>query len=409
MRQKSASCCNSGTGIPFTKYEDIHFKHILLPKKYDRYLASWHRYQNSPYYRRFYDLRKSQRQKFFAVKWLLLNMRLFSSVSKIWFQASCTKQPIFRALEISITYRCNYVCDQCSCRLTYNPERTEMIENEYIDVIDQALELGALQFNLTGGEPLLRTDLVLHLLRYIRSKNRMSHLCTNASLLPGNFEKLLDAGLCSLEMGLDSADRFEHDENRRKDSFDLVHKFTTKARQKGIPVILNTIATKSKIRNHDLLALIELAGQWGATVQLTPPCLTGAWRGKTAIVLDDNERLFYHWLLGLPNVRSDIFSGVRITACSAGREKLALTPYGDILPCSLIQISYGNIREEHLSDIWERIRKDSWFTQEKACRLGCPTSFDWEFIRAMHLDQLEPRHYIRSNEKESNPLVSTMK
>jgi MoaA/NifB/PqqE/SkfB family radical SAM enzyme len=307
---------------------------------------------------------------------------------KIWFLKTFTSRPLMRALELSITYRCNCTCDQCSCRLTLDPSRKELSQDEYIDIINQALSLGVFQFNLTGGEPLLDTDFVFKLISYIKSNNRLVHLCSNGVLLLDVIDELAAAGLDSLEMGLDSADPVEHDSNRHENSFEFVRSCTREARARGISVLLNTIITTPKIENLDMFALWKLAKKWDATMQITPPCLTGSWKGKTEILLNQEERLFHQWYLGLTNVRSDIFSGIRQISCSAGREKLAITPYGDVIPCSLIQFPYGNVRETSIVEIWDRIRSESWFKKEHACALGCPTSFDDEFIRSHSLDIL---------------------
>jgi len=288
---------------------------------------------------------------------------------------------------LSITYECNCVCEQCSCRLTFDQKRAELSKAEYIDIIDQALELGVFQFNLTGGEPLLRSELVVHLIEYIKSKGRLAHVCSNGVLLLDVLDRLVAAGLDSLEMGFDSADALTHDKNRHDASFQLIHDCTQAARKKGVTVILNTIITKEKIKDLDMFALACVAEAWDATLQVTPPCLTGSWKGKPEILLSPEEELFYMWFLGVPHVRSDIFSGISQISCSAGREKLAITPYGDVLPCSLIQIPYGNIRKTSLRAQWDLVRSNPLFYKKRACRLGCPTSFDKEFIQDKQLDK----------------------
>jgi len=270
--------------------------------------------------------------------------------------------------------------------LTFDPSRKELGREDYIDLIRQALSLGVFQVNLTGGEPLLNTGLVLELIRYVKSHHRLAHLCSNGVLLRDTLDDLVSAGLDSLEMGLDSADPAEHDANRHEESFSLIRDCAAEARSRGLSVILNTIVTSEKIESLDMFALAEIAKQWDATLQVTPPCLTGSWQGKLDILLSDEERLFHQWFLGLPHVRSDIFSGIRMISCSAGREKLAVTPYGDVMPCSLIQFPYGNVREQSLQEIWNRVLDEPWYQAEHACSLGCPTSFDEAFIQAHGLD-----------------------
>ena len=61
----------------------------------------------------------------------------------------------------------------------------------------------------------------------------------------------------------------------------------------------------------------------------------------------------------------------------AGIEKLAITAYGDILPCGGIQISYGNIREVSLREAWEEMLRNPEFSKVREC---CPLSEDLDFI-----------------------------
>ena len=41
--------------------------------------------------------------------------------------------------------------------------------------------------------------------------------------------------------------------------------------------------------------------------------------------------------------------------CRSGKEKLHITAYGDVMPCTFIPISFGNIRKEKLKVIRERM------------------------------------------------------
>ena len=60
-----------------------------------------------------------------------------------------------------LTYRCPLRCPYCSNPLDFNAKRNELTTDEWRRVFTEAEELGALQVNLTGGEPLLRDDLEL--------------------------------------------------------------------------------------------------------------------------------------------------------------------------------------------------------------------------------------------------------
>jgi MoaA/NifB/PqqE/SkfB family radical SAM enzyme len=51
------------------------------------------------------------------------------------------------------------------------------------------------------------------------------------------------------------------------------------------------------------------------------------------------------------------FMGPDLFGCFAGRRWMHVTATGDVLPCAYTPLSFGNVREEPLGDIWKRIGK----------------------------------------------------
>lgn len=277
------------------------------------------------------------------------------------------KNPM-RSLEIAIEYNCNSKCEQCSCRLAYDPGKERLSMDQFKNAADQAFALGAFQFNITGGEPLLRLEEVYELISYIRAKGGYVHICSNGLLMTEEILKeLVSRGLNSLEMGLDSASHTEHDINRKEESFRKIMQVIDWSKKYGLMVILNTICTKEKIKNHDLLALRKIAKEKGVYLQLTPPCVTGAWKNQIEVLLTGDDIEYFWWFVGLPRVRTDMFSSFTTVRCPAAREKIGLQPYGDIVSCPLIQIVYGNIKETSLEDIRNKMLEDPYYSKVTSC------------------------------------------
>ncbi len=113
-------------------------------------------------------------------------------------------------LRISVTDRCNFRCRYCMPREHFDQEhrylpRAEILSFEEIARVVAALvPLGLRKVRLTGGEPLLRSELheLVALLR--RSPELELALTTNASLLAKQARALRDAGLDRLTVSLDS-------------------------------------------------------------------------------------------------------------------------------------------------------------------------------------------------------------
>jgi MoaA/NifB/PqqE/SkfB family radical SAM enzyme len=297
-----------------------------------------------------------------------------------------------RSLELAMTYRCNASCEQCSCRLQMDRQREKtdkLTLAEYRDAVDQAMALGAFQFCINGGEPLLEYAKVVPLTAYIKERGGWVHLCTNGYLLEE--ERILElkrAGLDSVEMGFDSAFVERHDKNRRRGSFQRIIRNTQLCRREGLLVVLNTVMTNDKVRSDDIIYTMLMARELGCLLQITPCCLTGAWKGRLDLMLTDEAQLYFHWLLSLDrNNRSDLYSSLTQIKCPAAREKIGLQPYGDVVSCPLIQIKYGNIRERPLREIREEMLENPYY-HDNATE-GCLPAMSEPFIREYLADAPE--------------------
>ena len=89
-----------------------------------------------------------------------------------------------------------------------------MTVDEIRNTVDQAMKLGLIHLNITGGEPTLRSDLV-EIVEACRPKEIMVSLVTNAlSLSRPKLKILSELGLNLLQISLDSSDPKTHDELR---------------------------------------------------------------------------------------------------------------------------------------------------------------------------------------------------
>ncbi|MDP2924716.1 MAG: radical SAM protein [Candidatus Omnitrophota bacterium] len=86
---------------------------------------------------------------------------------------------------MEITARCNNNCRHCYINLPANDKETisnELSFKEIKNIVDQAVELGALWCLITGGEPLLREDF-FDIYLYIKKKGLLISVFTNATLI----------------------------------------------------------------------------------------------------------------------------------------------------------------------------------------------------------------------------------
>src|SRR5258705_12416399 len=98
------------------------------------------------------------------------------------------------ALIAELTHRCPLHCVYCSNPLELQNRANELTTETWWRVFKEAAELGVLQADLTGGEPLARTD-ILELVRSARAAGLYVNLITSGMPLDeARLAKLIDAG-----------------------------------------------------------------------------------------------------------------------------------------------------------------------------------------------------------------------
>jgi GTP 3',8-cyclase len=112
-------------------------------------------------------------------------------------------------LRVSVTDRCNLRCSYCMTCGHFHPVRNKPILSfeEILAVVRAGADLGINKIRLTGGEPLVRTD-VVDLVRAIATVPgiRTVAMTTNGVLLPRYAGDLREAGLHVVNISLDTLD-----------------------------------------------------------------------------------------------------------------------------------------------------------------------------------------------------------
>jgi len=106
-------------------------------------------------------------------------------------------------LRVSVTQRCNLMCIYCHAEGERSPE-AEIPLSDIREVLRVAASLGIRSVKFTGGEPLVRED-ILEIVRAVPRRFESS-MTTNAILLAGYARDLKEAGLSRINVSLDSLD-----------------------------------------------------------------------------------------------------------------------------------------------------------------------------------------------------------
>ena len=108
-------------------------------------------------------------------------------------------------LRLSVTERCTLRCLYCRANEGCCPKQVELNATDLVRIADACADLGITRVRLTGGEPLLRRDIV-QIVKGIRANSNIRDisLTTNAQMLAEYAARLKQAGLDRVNISLDS-------------------------------------------------------------------------------------------------------------------------------------------------------------------------------------------------------------
>ena len=180
------------------------------------------------------------------------------------------KRPI-TYLRLSVTDRCDLRCAYCMPeRMVFLP-KAEVLTLEELRALAQAFIVrGVRKIRLTGGEPLVRRDmieLVRALGRELGSSLDELTMTTNGMRLAEFAPVLADAGVRRINVSLDTRDRELFEKLARRDGLTQVLAGIAAAKAVGIEVKLNTVALKG-LNEAELPTLIRWAHGEGHGITL---------------------------------------------------------------------------------------------------------------------------------------------
>jgi len=280
-----------------------------------------------------------------------------------------------------LTYGCPLHCPYCSNPLDLAAYRDELTTEEWQRVLAEAGELGVLQLHLSGGEPLLRRDL-LDLVHSASELGLYTNLITSAlGLTSRRAEELRTAGLDHVQISIQAEEAALSDHIAGTPSFELKLAAARLVKELGWPLTLNVVLHRQNIdRIAGLLALAEELGAdrielahtqyygWGLLNRDALLPSRAQLERADGVVRAAHERL--QGRMEVIYVLPDYY-GRYPKPCMGGwgRRQLTVLPNGDVLPCPTAQtlpLPRASVREHSLAWIWaesplfQRFRGTDW-------------------------------------------------
>ncbi len=163
-----------------------------------------------------------------------------------------------RSLRISIVDKCDLRCTYCMPEDQQFLRREELMTRAEIGTIARLFveRYGVTKIRLTGGEPLVRPDAV-DIVRDIAQLGVGLGLTTNALTLHKHLDALIEAGLKSINISLDTFDAERFKAISRRDGFAIVWSNIRLALDSGLRVKVNMVVMRG-VNDDELLRFVEL-------------------------------------------------------------------------------------------------------------------------------------------------------
>jgi radical SAM protein with 4Fe4S-binding SPASM domain len=285
----------------------------------------------------------------------------------------------------NLTYRCNLACEHCYLDAGGTPlvdtenfaDRSELGTEECFRVIDEIAAFAPECVTiLTGGEPLLRRD-ILEIVRRASDRGLWVVVGTNGVRITENLaQRLAEAGARGLSLSLDALDAECHDRFRKvRGAWRNTVEGADILNRTGLPFIVQTTAGAHNL--GELEAIADFAHARLAAKVWNLYFLVPTGRGQfvsdiTPAQYDDvlaslyriqrkydrrmlvNAKCAPHYIKTvLQNDGAQIrtYSG-GAGGCPAGTHYMGIRPNGDVTPCPYLPVFAGTLRTAKLAELW---------------------------------------------------------
>ena len=294
------------------------------------------------------------------------------------------------ALVCELTHRCPLHCVYCSNPQELAERASELSTEAWISVFRQAADLGVLQADFTGGEPLARTD-VVELVRAARSAGLYVSLITSGLPLDEiKLDALIAAGLDHFQLSFQSSGEQIAEEISGTKTHPQKLRVLDWLKSRRVAVTLNFVLHRRNL--HQMNEMLAIAETSSATRIEFANVQYYGWAFANRDMLLPTRQQLDEFLAKVKAAEERLRGKIRVEyvvpdyyakypkPCMGGwgRKVMLITPSGEALPCHAAAVIPGlhfeNVKEKSLREIWEssdafnKFRGESWMLEPcKSC------------------------------------------
>jgi MoaA/NifB/PqqE/SkfB family radical SAM enzyme len=310
--------------------------------------------------------------------------RVYWKLAKGYTKVNFLKCDQVRFVEIMLTHGCNAKCFFCSCRALLERSGRMLDEAKIKTVIDECAKMDVPVIAFLGGEPLL-VKYLPSLLAHTKKRGILPGITTNASLLTKEkLKDLKDAGLGFMSVSIHSTDPKEHDALLKIDNlFEHAMEMLREAKRLGIACNIATVFMRDMFEDGRYERLVNLAKEnnFRISVNNFVPASQDDLDSPQMLTLEQNKKLESlckeHTFI-TTHMTNNFFG----YGCPIGNCYIGLSAFGDALPCFFVPISFGNVWNDSMQEVFKKMTKVPFFKRRpQMCMAGENKEFINEYLK----------------------------
>ncbi len=285
------------------------------------------------------------------------------SFLKAYSRVKLLKQRIPFMVSWEITRRCNSKCLYC----IGNVEEPELSTKQVLEVIRKMAVAGTKIISLTGGEPLMRSD-IGQVIDFAARKNIFIKLATNGFLLKERIKELTNASIIQLSL---DGDREITENIRGRETFGKTIQGLQAAIKYRVPIYLNTVV--SKFNHSSLHEVLDICDKYKVKTffqparlevlrdsRKNPVCLSPE-EHKTSIkklIQYKKSKKFAKTILNSFSGLSYLYEWPKpspLAWCSAAKLTFRLNNQGRLCACPAENVTYADVLQSGFSGAVEKV------------------------------------------------------
>jgi MoaA/NifB/PqqE/SkfB family radical SAM enzyme len=271
------------------------------------------------------------------------------------------------SMYIAITNQCPYNCWHCSADkyMQSNSEPRQIHSlSKLKKLITNLQDMNTPIIGFTGGEPMTRGD-IFEIIGLVDDRSKSILFTNGYNLNYFNALRLKERGLWAVGISLDGVneDKFNKMRGCTQAYSNSVNAIKA-CKQAGIYTMIQAVATKQSIKNHELEELAKFANSLKVDeVRILETYPMGKLSNQKNILLNEGERDYlynFHVLYNqkLSYTKISCFAYIEDQSqfgCGAGVQHSYIDSDGNLRPCDFVPLNFGNVYKKSINSLWNEM------------------------------------------------------